>query len=266
MGEDEVFAMIVSVGVAIVTWAWWYLPLARGDGQKIRRASDGAGVLAGAAPIVALALVVVVLATASARDVRTDGRYIFMYALMGAGWIGAGLWLFSLVGPTLIDDVVHNHNRAAGAVLGGASIGLALAFSGGNIGDGPGWWVVVFCGGLSTALLALCWLVLGALGHAHDEVTVERDAASGARIGLLGVSVGLVGGRAVAGNWVSSAATVDDFLRCGWPAAVLVAVEVLALRSRRRARASGQPPSQNGWLGAAYFVAAVAWVIGRGPW
>jgi hypothetical protein len=40
---------------------------------------------------------------------------------------------------------LEHGNPAAGAIL-----GLTLAFARGNIGNGPGWWVVVFSAGMST--------------------------------------------------------------------------------------------------------------------
>ena len=52
-----------------------------------------------------------------------------------------------------------------------------------NIGDGPGWWVVVFAAGLATAALFAAWLVLAQIGHGVDAVTIDRDLAAGVRLG-----------------------------------------------------------------------------------
>ena len=49
-------------------------------------------------------------------------------------------------------------NAAAAMATAGATIGVTLSYAGGNIGDGPGWWVVVFSAAIATAGLFACWL------------------------------------------------------------------------------------------------------------
>jgi hypothetical protein len=43
--------------------------------------------------------------------------------------------------------------------------------------------------------------------------------------------VWLVLGRAVAGTWVDAGSTLADFFRLGWPAAVLVLVDIMVARA-----------------------------------
>ena len=47
-----------------------------------------------------------------------------------------------------------------GAILVEPMLGVTLCYAGGNIGNGPGWWVVVFSAGLSTVALFAAWMVL----------------------------------------------------------------------------------------------------------
>ncbi len=50
-------------------------------------------------------------------------------------------------------------------------------------------------------------------GKVSVSIVEERDLASGIRTGGLFIAVGLVLGRAVAGDWVSESATLRDFFR-----------------------------------------------------
>jgi len=52
-----------------------------------------------------------------------------------------------------------------------------------NIGNGPGWWVVVFSALLSTGAWFAFWVAIGRLNAWHEAVAVDRDVATGIRIG-----------------------------------------------------------------------------------
>jgi hypothetical protein len=96
----------------------------------------------------------------------------------------------------------------------GALLGVTLCYAGGNIGDGPGWWVVLFSAGLATSVLLAAWMALTQLTPVADSVTIDRDPAAGIRLGAFLASCGLILGRAVAGDWRSAAGTVVDFSTC----------------------------------------------------
>ena len=78
-----------------------------------------------------------------------------------------------------------------------ASVGKPAGdcFAGGNVGDGPGWWVVVFCAALSTGALFLLWGALQAATDLADSIVIERDGASAVRLAGFLVACGLVLGR-----------------------------------------------------------------------
>jgi uncharacterized membrane protein YjfL (UPF0719 family) len=138
-----------------------------------------------------------------------------------------------LVGVITRDDALERENVSAAMVVAGALFGVTCCFIGGNIGDGPGWWVVVFSAGLATLALFLSWFVLELLGGVSDSVTIDRDPASGLRMAAFLVGCGLVFGRAAAGTWVSSAATVRDFGVLSAPVLLMVAGAVVVERLAR---------------------------------
>jgi hypothetical protein len=105
-----------------------------------------------------------------------------------------------------------------------------LCFAGANIGNGPGWWVVVFSATLSTGGFFLLWAVVEWLTGVSEMVTVERTSGSGLRLGGFLAGAGIVLGRAVAGDWVSAEATVRDFVVVAWFVLPLAAVAVILER------------------------------------
>jgi hypothetical protein len=100
------------------------------------------------------------------------------------------------------------------------TIAAARCVAGANIGDGPGFEVVLFCSVLTTFyLLVLCFLIARASGPA-DSITIECDLGAGIRAGRWFAGTGVVIGACVAGDWISVAATLRDFVRYAWPLAI----------------------------------------------
>ena len=112
---------------------------------------------------------------------RDDPLYFVFYLLMGAAWVGGGARILSFFGLCARDDVIERGNRAAAAAIAGALLGITLCFAGGNIGDGPGWWVVVFCAVLSTGVLLLFWSILDRATGMADTITIDHDGREVAR-------------------------------------------------------------------------------------
>jgi hypothetical protein len=117
---------------------------------------------------------------------------------------------------SLRDDLFERRNEAAAWAISGAALGILLTYCGANIGTGPSFWNNVFSVALASGGLLLAWVVLAEATGAAASVTVERDPASGVRIGGFFVAVALVLARAVAGDWTSATGTAIDFLRAGW--------------------------------------------------
>ena len=254
MSGDEVFVLLVSGMFAILTWIAWYRhPV----GITRMGAPTPARPLLFSAPIAAAVILLIVLRTAASHDVRDAPRYILMYLVLGAAWVGVTIQLLPYLGISTRDDAIERGNRAAAWAISGAVIGVMLCFAGGNIGDGPGWWVVVFAAGLATAALFALLLVLDAVGGVGEHITVERDTAAGIRLAGFLVGAGLILGRGVAGDWVSVAGTIGDFAVTAWPALLLLAGAIVVERLARPTPSRPHPPAiQLGVTPAIAYVAA----------
>ncbi len=255
MSGDEFVAMMIAFFAAAVAWGICYLrPLSIARLESRSSEPSGSGLLR-LAPVIGLLLVFAVLRTLAAHDVRDDWRYIAMYAILGAAWTGAALMLVPALGVSAIHDVHERGNRAAARAISGAIVAIALTFAGGNIGDGPGWWVVVFAALLATATLFVLWAAFEHWTSISDSITVDRDEASGTRLAGFLIGTSLILARAAAGDWVSAAATVRDFLVVSWPAVPLLLVAgVVETRLRPTPARPAQPVMSHGVVPALMYV------------
>src|SRR5688572_31741585 len=161
--DDEGFVVIVSLLVWALTWFLWYAGLRAGS--SLRRERAPARVLA-VMPLVAMAVLFVILRRWASFDVRDSSEYLFQYVMLGAAWLGVALRFAPWLGLSARDDAAERGNPAAAVALAGAMLGLTLCYAGGNVGDGPGWWVVVFSSGLATAVFFVSWAVCESRAHA----------------------------------------------------------------------------------------------------
>lgn len=264
MSGDEAFALLVGGTIAVWSWYTWYVPAV--SVQRLGAPSPGRMVVLWWPAICALVLFGV-LKTISAHDVRDDLLYLTFYLVLGAGWLGAATRLLPYAGVSARDDILERGNAAAVPAVAGALLACTLCFAGGNVGDGPGWWVVVFSAGLATGGLGLLWLVFDRVTRIADTITIDRDRAAGVRLGALLVAASLMLGRSVAGDWVSASATVRDFAVLAWP--VLGLFAIAAVLERRTAPTPERPAPSVTTLGvlpaAAYLAGAVAYVVRLGP-
>jgi hypothetical protein len=233
MSEDEVFVTVVAFIVGPVLWlirlVLW---------SRVARSGGALGAIAGALGISAVMLLGV-LTTLAAGDVVHAPAYIFMYAVLGLAWVRVAEMGFAFAGVSMRDDATERRNTAAVLTVAGAMIGVTLGYAGGNVGQGPGWWVVVFSAALATAALFACWLVLGQFTAVNDAVTIDRDPAAGVRLGAYLIACGLVAGRAVAGDWESAMLTVRD---AGAAVPALLVLIVIAIFVERLARPTAERP------------------------
>jgi hypothetical protein len=105
-------------------------------------------------------------------------------------------------------------------------------------------------------------------GKVSRSVAEDRDFASGLRLGGFLLATGLVFGRALAGDWHSGEATVHDFIRDGWPAAVIwflaLVIERISRPSRRRPFSAW--PAFGLIPALLYTALAIAWLCHLGAW
>jgi hypothetical protein len=263
MASSEVLITALSCISALLLWALWYRPLlaVRPWGKRVR----GIGLLF-LAPLIACGVVLSVLVSVASFDVVDDRRYVFMYLALGAAWTGLGALLFGYMGVSVRDDAIERHNAAVPPAILGAWLGLASCYAGGNIGDGPGWWVVAFAGLLATGGLWIVWALAESVTGVADAITIERDVAAGWRLGGLLFGAGLVLGRAVAGDWVSAAGTLQDFGMQVWPALVLLTLYAAFERSLRGTPREPHPPVGSSGIAPALVLvggaAAYLWWVG----
>ena len=264
MSEDEVLVTIASLGVTAVAWGVWYAQPRRV--RTVRRGPSALWLL-DIAPLLSGAALFLVLRGAAADDVRNDPIYLSMYLVLGLAWVGLSVRCLPLFGLSVRDDVLERGNAGVSYAVAGAMLAITLCYAGGNVGNGPGWWVVVFSAALATLALFAVWLVLEGITGVSDVITIDRDASAGLRLAGLLVACGTIFGRAVAGDWVSSTDTLRDFGSIAWVALLIVALAVLV---ERAARPTPERPTPSafafGFVPALlYVVAAVMQVVSLGP-
>jgi len=265
MSGDEGFVLIASAIVSLIAWGRWYWRLGSVH-ALVAAPGRRSGLLF--VPITCGVVLLVLLKLFSAEDVRNSAPYLLMYTVFGMGWLGATTALLPLSGISPRDDAVERRNPAASVAVQGALLGIMLTFAGGNLGNGPGWWVVLFSSGLATSGLLLLWFALKSLSPLADWITIDRDLASGWRLAGFLVAVGLILGRAAAGDWVSAGATLRDFCASGWFALLLLPLAAVADHLLRPTPEQPRPPAiVSGVLPALIYVsAAAAYVVLQGRW
>jgi hypothetical protein len=265
MSGDEVAVTLFSGIIGVAVWAWWYGSIFLRKASPVSRTAPPQFLLV-APPLIALLLLFVILRTCAADDVRHDHRYLAMYSVMGMAWVGLGVFVPAALGISFRHDALGRANQPAAWVYGGWILALALAFAGGNIGNGPGWWVVIFSALLATGALiaiAFAWELLTAV---HDAVTIDRDVATGLRTGGLLVACGAILGISVAGDWHSVQATTRDFVAAAWSVIPLVLVALVFERLYRPAPSRPRAPVLTGGLVPllVLWMLAGLWVVFEG--
>lgn len=238
MSEDEAAVSVVAFLVSLFSWGWWYGCVIRSKRVAASGRTTPRGLLL-ATPFVAAGLLLLILKCWSAHDVRDDGRYLAMYTGLGLAWCGVASFVPNWLGLSFRLDVLARGNRAAGWVLAGWILAVMLAFAGANVGDGPGWWVVIFSGLLSTGMLAFVFLAWELIARPNDALTIDRDLATGLRTAGLLIGCGAVFGVAAAGNWQDAPTTIRDFCHTAWPA---IPIFVMAFVSHQLWRPTPENP------------------------
>ena len=266
LSEGEFFTLIGHAVFALFFWLrWLHVTLSpKTMGRPIR----GRWLLLWS-PMMAMAVLVALLQSFASTDVPGT-VYMFYYAVMGAAWVGAAVGIFGMLGVHPRDDAVERRNPAAIPFIVGAVFGSTLAFAGANFGDGPGWWVVVFCSWMSLGGLLLLWMIVQAVTHAVENIGIERDTPTGVRTGFLLVACGMVLGRSVAGDWVSFVDTFGDFVILAWPVLVLAGLEMIIAslaRPKHDAEHQTMPVFARGVLPGVFYVSiATLYVASLGWW
>jgi hypothetical protein len=224
MDAGEIIVFIFS-GVLLISFLIrWYHPLVRAWPKEQNRPAKN---VLGFLPVIFLLLILATLKFLASFDVVDSVVYIIFYIVLGYAWMYVGLLLVSACFDLYwTNDAVHLNNKAALPAIIGEFFALAAIYAGANVGDGPGWWCVLFAGGLGLA----AWLILGWVFHLctgiFERITVERDMGCGIRFCLYLLVSGGILGYACSGDWTSFTKTVEEFA-VGWPVLPWTAIMIL---------------------------------------
>ena len=218
-----------------------------------------------ALPFFCMCFIAAVLLVWSSHDVRSDAGWMALYIMGGAAWLQLGLFLLSLFGIGAREDVVERQNPAAAWVVYGTTVGASFCYAGSNIGSGLGAEVVLFCAVFSTAFLFAFWFFLERSFRLADRVTIDRDESAGIRIGGWILSLGLIFGGAVAGDWVSLVGTIRDFFHYAWVALPFL-LGAIAIEGAFKGLQKGKDLHRKASVAIAlvYFLTATIYVAWRG--
>lgn len=272
MSPDEVFIFVLTAAVSLAGWSNWYSGMGR-IWPRERTAQMRSWFLYFALAVVNI--IFLTLTTLASFDVVGDTLFTVFYVVFGLAWVIAvkGL-LYLCCDLSWRDDAVERGNRAVAFSLLAALIGGTFVFAGSNIGDGPGWWVVLFTASFATA----GWLLLGVLhyvyGKVHERMSVERDLPTAVHWGLYMISSGLIWGRASAGDWFSAERTIVEFADA-WPVLALtviaMAVDRLLINHNHSGRSLDSRKQAALIWGLGYLIMAVGLIIlfppmAENPW
>lgn len=265
MGDDEVIILLVGGGFAFYLAGLWYFRL---GAPSLVPDSGRLRLLLGLAPLAGCIAVLATLMTLAAGDVRSAPIYVLLYALVGTAWIyGAGL-TSAYVGVSARDDVIERRNPAAAIMIVAIILSQAAIYSGANVGNGPGWWVVLISGTMAATCWLAIWLVVNGAVQLQERITVDRDVPAAIRLGALMLAVGLICGRGAAGDWFSFNRTLEEFV-VAWPA---VALAVIAIAVERLLRGQKMAASLSlallvglTWLAGAGYAIATSPPLSRNP-
>jgi len=254
MSPDELILLIMALGLALWGWIKWY-SVVYSVWQPINNANRLAMSIL---PLVALIVISIVVGTVAAFDVVGSPIYTFFYITLGLAWLvpARGL-LFMLFDISWRDDVIERGNTAATAAVWGGLLGLTAIYAGANVGDGPGWWVVVFTVIAGTAL----WFGFGSVFHrltgAYERITVDRDLGTGLRTAFYFLSSGIVLGRACAGDWISAERTLVEFWQA-WPTLLILGLALIVERRINNSTDLEEPTKSAVLWGVTYLLLALA--------
>lgn len=219
-------------------------------------------------PGIGVAVLWVVLMFWADPEVRKgDELYFPLFLGVGLIWVFLARIFFRWLNLDCERDALAGRNPAAVWACAGAMLAVELAYAGGNIGAGDETVTTFVSAGLATGAVFILWFAVEKAARPSEAITVERDLAAGVRFAGMLVALGLISGRAVAGDWVSLLATVRDFVRDGW-FALPVALSASVVERWLQPKSAPSPGVfLTGVLPAlAYLAAAGIWLVHLGSW
>lgn len=215
-----------------------------------------------------LGLIAAALHFWGAREIREDTGEVIFLTLSGGVWLLLCQGVLSWLGLSARDDAVERQNPAALAAVCGGLLAVGCIYAGGSIGEGPSYSNNLFSVALAAAGLFGLWFFFEVCTRISLAITEERDLASGIRFAGFLLALGLMLGRAVAGNWHSASATLVDFVHDGWAVIVLWGIALMVEQFTRPSRRKLFPSWPACGLGPALLYVALAggWLWHLGAW
>jgi uncharacterized membrane protein YjfL (UPF0719 family) len=258
-GDEWLFFLAAAASVVGLI-ATYYLPLL--SISPINRSSLKRIALA-CLPLVALIPTYVVLQRWADPQVVGHRDYTSLFLLGGGMWIFVASRFLEVLGISIRDDAIERDNPAALIAVWGMLSGVGIVYALSNIGTGATIWTTLIPGFVATVALLLLHLLIELTGGAvADAITIDRDVASGLRLGGAVLGCSIILGRAVAGDWTGWSGTWSDLAMRGWPA-VLIAIAAGVLQRMLRPTARRPQPGifQFGVVPATLVVAAGILVV-----
>jgi uncharacterized membrane protein YjfL (UPF0719 family) len=264
---DEACVLLASVLLAAVVGIPWYAGLF-GRPMTLVKGSLATRLLIGALPLALLFALDVTLSMDAAHEVRGNGQEIFLFVALGAAWLIGLAWATSWLGIHMRDDAIERNNVAAAIAASGTLTGGMIVYSCANLGEGDTIWTTIGPAVLATASILALWGLHQMVSGATDAITLDRDVAAGIRFAGMALGTGLVIGRAVAGDYISTTRTVRDLLVQGWPAAPVAALSAFIQVRLRPTKERPKPNALTLGLVPALAYVALGVVVLRclGPW
>jgi hypothetical protein len=219
-------------------------------------------------PAVGIALLVYVLRTWADRQVREHLIYQVLFVVLSVAWTGVVASAMRLLGIRIRLDAIERCNAASVAAAAGALLGQLLCYTGANIGGGETIWSTILPALLGTATWFALWSAMELVANISHAIAVERDLASGWRLAGVLIAMGLILGRAMAGDYHSPEETLHDFVKAGWPAGLVAIMGIVMQLAWRPTRRHIQPRRfLFGLLPCFLTIAASAvYIVTLGPW
>lgn len=219
-----ILAALVLLGLARVVQQWLY-------GQTLRvmlteNDNPAMGIVVAGYLFGVIWTITVLLGTLS-HDVVVDIRHVLLYGCVGIVLLtGAALGTCRIFLGMRMQEQLAARNVAAAIVVAGVYIATSLTYSGGLVGEGGGFWILLlfFLFG-QVALLGITYAFRWLTRYDDvQEIASGNVAAALALAGLL-IAVGLIVRRAIAGDYLGFLPSLGSFLL-----ALLLAVVLYPVR------------------------------------
>jgi hypothetical protein len=259
MGED--LTPIILAAGALLIWLAWYANIVR----VTRLASSHRDRLVlYLTPVGCLSVLALCLTGKEVASPQGWSGPVLRWYAAGALFLALAAWAVPWWGWGLSprDDVAERRNRCAGWAIGGAMVGLTVAFAGvrgGTVAMNGEWpeGDALLRGMLSLIALFAFWGILERRADLSEAITVDRDGGAALRLAAFLPALGVLLGQSLPGLLAQAGWWKSLFL-LGGPAGLLLGGVLI-----ERWRGDGEP---GGWPKGSDVFLALSYLGGAGLW